>query len=129
VSVHMLMFCITPVVTYLDPITHDKMVIFSKLEIPEGFLVAHNSPDRVEELLRFDEDCAGLVATRAHPRTTVIGALDIFDHVAEHTVALRNIVRVSERPTVVADLHAEYMGGDPFWPNEKGGPDNPFVFD
>jgi hypothetical protein len=129
VSVHMLMLRVTPVMTYLDPITLDKMVIFSKLQIPEGFLVAHNSPGRVKELLRFDEDGAGLVAARAHPRTTVTGALDIFDHVAAHTFALRKIVRVPERPTVAADLHSEYMGGDPFWPNDKGGPDNPFVFD
>jgi hypothetical protein len=128
-SVHMLMFCITPVMTYLDPNTRDKMVIFSTLQIPEGFLVAHNSPGRVKELLRFDEDGAGLVATRAHPRTTVAGALDIFDHVAAHTFALRKIVRVPEHTAEAADLHHENMGGDPFWPNDRGGPDNPFVFD
>jgi hypothetical protein len=29
VSLHMLQFCITPVVAYLEPITHSKMVIFS----------------------------------------------------------------------------------------------------
>jgi hypothetical protein len=133
VSVYMLMLCITPVMTYLDSATREKMVIFSTVHIPEGFLVAHNSPGRVKELLRFDEDGAGLVATRAHPRTTVAGALDIFDHVAAHTFALRKIVSVPEPTTVAAD---EYMGGAPFWPadykyqcEDRGGPDNPIVFD
>jgi hypothetical protein len=135
-SVYMLIYCITPVMTYLDATTRKKMVIFSTVNIPEGFLVANNSAGRVKEILRFDEDGAGLVAARAHPRTTVAGALDIFNHVAEHTFALRKVVSAPEPTAVENDDYP--VGGAPLpWTadyeyqcsRDRGGPDNPFVFD
>jgi hypothetical protein len=126
VSVRMLQFCITPVVAYTEPITNRKMVIFSQLEMTGEFLAGHNSPGRIEDLLRFDENYEGLIATHAHPHSTVIGVLDIFDIVAENATALQNTIREAERPLVAADLHDE---AEIAMLDEMGGPDNPFVFD